>query len=315
MNNKIPTILFLFLIVFTSCTQNDIDDFVDFNNKANSEFNLTNVIQETTLLDVSYGAHEQQAFDIYLPEGRTTTKTKVLIIIHGGSWVNGDKNSFTDFALQLKENNPNHAIVNINYVLGTEDHFAFPNQFLDIKNIIEFIKYNQSEYRIKPEFGLIGSSSGGHLALQYTYDYDTNNDVKFVASLGGPTDFLDPFYSQQTEALTNFLVDQDHYSSISSVLNNTTTNTINTTDILRSLSPLYNVNRKSSPTLLVHSNQDMIVPISNANILNNFLNEFDIEHSLEIFEGGHGSWNSEDNIVITHSLLNDFIENYLDINL
>ena len=35
-------------------------------------------------LDVSYGSHNLQKMDIYLPEGRGKEKTKVLVLIHGG---------------------------------------------------------------------------------------------------------------------------------------------------------------------------------------------------------------------------------------
>lgn len=36
------------------------------------------------LLNVSYGAHAQQKFDLYLPAGRSAATTKVFIFIHGG---------------------------------------------------------------------------------------------------------------------------------------------------------------------------------------------------------------------------------------
>ena len=44
------------------------------------------VVDAYEALDVSYGSDENQVFDIYLPENRTNA-TKILILIHGGSWV------------------------------------------------------------------------------------------------------------------------------------------------------------------------------------------------------------------------------------
>lgn len=308
MKYKLPAILF-FLVVFSSCSKDDTEVFEEFNTKTNYQLEFQNSIPEATYLNIAYGAHEQQVFDIYLPEGRTNLKTKVIIIIHGGGWINGDKSAFTDFAIQLKENNPDHAIVNINYVLGNENHFAFPNQFFDINKVINFLKKNKNEYHINPEFGLIGSSAGGHLALHYSYKYNTFNDVKFVVSLGGPTNFLDHHYQDQREELFNSLVDQDYYQENSLIAQSI--NEVNITSVLKKLSPIFQVNKKSSPTLLIYGNQDQLVPISNATYLSNYLINHNIEYNLEVFEGGHGAWYSEDQIDTTHMLINDFIVNHL----
>ena len=305
LNYKLLTSL-LFIIVSASCSieENDteLSDQIEINLSLESQYLAT----QTILLDVPYGTHEQQVFDIYLPEGRTTQETKVILMIHGGGWVNGDKNSFTDFVLELKENNPNHAIVNINYVLGTEDHYAFPNQFFDIQNVINYIKSKQNKFRIKPEFGLIGSSAGAHLALQYTYKYDFNNDVKFVASLGGPTDFLDPFYESSSVLLTDFLVDKSYYQNTI-----TESSITDTTDFLKILSPTYQITEESSPTLLIYGKEDMTVPLSNAIVVDKYLELNNVESSFNLYNGGHGGWNTESQIEITHGIIKKFIESHL----
>jgi len=47
-------------------------------------------VAEKTELNVSYGTDASQKMDIYLPAGRITTTTKVIILIHGGGWNQGD---------------------------------------------------------------------------------------------------------------------------------------------------------------------------------------------------------------------------------
>lgn len=148
-----------------------------------------------TRLNVSYGSHMQQAYDLYLPEGRTDDHTKVIILVHGGGWTAGDKADMSEFIPQLQINHPDHAIVNMNYVLANTTTPAFPNQFLDIQRVINKLTSEKEELQILPEFGLIGTSAGAHLSLQYDYVYDTTNAVKMVCDIVGPSDFTDPFYT------------------------------------------------------------------------------------------------------------------------
>ena len=61
------------------------------------------IVDAYEALNVSYGPDENQVFDIYLPENRTHT-TKILILIHGGSWISGDKmdmNAIKVFVTQM----------------------------------------------------------------------------------------------------------------------------------------------------------------------------------------------------------------------
>ena len=296
----------LLTLTFISCSREEFSS--DFNN--DMDVNLTEISQESllekTLLNVSYGDHPQQVFDIYLPQNRTMLDTKVIMIIHGGSWVNGDKNGLTSFALDLKEKNPNHAIVNINYVLGSETQYAFPNQFFDLAKVINFIKEKKNEYHIKPEFGLLGSSAGGHLALQYTYKYDVEKDIQFVGSLGGPTNFLDPHYQEASTELINLLVDKDYYNSTS--LGTQITHEI---DYLKKLSPTFEVSTSSRPTILFYGDEDAVVPLSNGIILNTYLKQSSVEKNLNIYEGGHGGWKSEAQYEITNFKLKEFINTHL----
>jgi acetyl esterase/lipase len=302
--NMSPLVFLLLSIVFTSCSIEDTND--------SSEVNFTTEIREEqieeTILNVAYGLHDQQVFDVYLPHGRTTTNTKVLIVVHGGSWMGGDKNSLTNFVLDLKEKHPNHAIVNINYVLGSETHYAFPNQFLDINKVLNFIKLRKQEYQIKPEFGLIGSSSGGQLALQYAYKYDLQNDVKFVGSFGGTTDFLDSYYEEKTNTEQfELLIDKEYYYNTMSDW----TIDIDDIDFLKLLSPAYEVSEESTPTILFYGEQDTIIPLSNGEMLNDQLVLHNISTSFNIFQGGHGGWNAESYKETMHVILEEFIDAHL----
>jgi acetyl esterase/lipase len=54
-------------------------------------------LQEQTSLNIAYGSDPVQNMDIYLAAGRSAPSTKVIILIHGGAWSQGDKSDFTSY--------------------------------------------------------------------------------------------------------------------------------------------------------------------------------------------------------------------------
>ncbi|MEM0517320.1 alpha/beta hydrolase [Aequorivita flava] len=243
-----------------------------------SENNEAETLTETISLNVSYGNDPQQKYDLYLPANRSVSKTKVILLIHGGGWVEGDKSDMDLFIPYIKLRHPNHAIVNINYVLADADTPAFPNQFLDVDAVINKLTSEKDELQILPEFALIGASAGAHISLMYDYVYDADDQVKMVGDIVGPTDFTDPFYSENPNfpVLMAALVDESAYPS--------------GTNYMEVLSPALRVSADSSPTLLFYGSEDPLVPLTNGNTLNTALIAFQIDHNFMVYEGGHGDW-------------------------
>ena len=152
-------------VLFFSCSNED--------SELNSE---SEIIEAYEALDVSYGLDSNQVFDIYLPEGRTEN-TKVLFLVHGGSWVGGDKedmNGVRDYVLQ---NHPSLGIVNMNYTLAGANSPPIPMQTNDISAVVNYITSNKTSLIISDDIGFIGLSAGAHLSLLWSYANDTNNQV------------------------------------------------------------------------------------------------------------------------------------------
>jgi acetyl esterase/lipase len=97
------------------------------------------VPQAVSITNVAYGADALQKMDVYLPQGRSADSTKVLLLIHGGGWVEGDKSDFAAFVDTIKKRLPGYAIFNINYRLSAFPANVFPTQELDIKAAVNFI--------------------------------------------------------------------------------------------------------------------------------------------------------------------------------
>ncbi|MCR9182458.1 MAG: alpha/beta hydrolase [Flavobacteriaceae bacterium] len=259
------------------------------------------VLEEETRLNVSYGAHPRQVYDLYLPEGRSNDKTKVIVLVHGGGWTSGDKSDMSQFVSFLRDNHPDYAIANINYVLAEIGVPAFPNQFLDLGRVISQLTTQQNDLQIQPQFGLVGTSAGAHISLMYDYVYDTNSQIKFVADIVGPTDFTDPFYSNDPNfpLALQLLTDESAFPA--------------GTDFAVALSPALQVSASSSPTILFYGDQDPLVPLTNGQSLASALNAAGIINSFTVYEGGHGDDWSPADVLDLQQKLESFILTHLPI--
>lgn len=285
-------ISYLLIVFLAACSDETSEDIQAFDKELSS----------LSLSNIAYGDDPAQTFDIYLPAARSGSLTKVLVLIHGGGWVQGDKNDMRDYIPMLQRENPDHAIVNLNYRLAIPNvRTAFPNQFLDLELALKYLSGAAAALEIKPEFGLIGVSAGGHLALQYDYLYDVKDQVKMIASIVGPTNFKDPFYSQNANFnfAMGYLIDKSAYPGIS--------------DLAKAVSPAYLVNENSSPTILFYGEDDELVPVNNGIFLKERLDAAGIVNSLTIYSGGHGDWQESSNKDLQLQL-NEFIDLHLSVN-
>lgn len=294
MKNQLHIICCILFYLLTACSKEGVDAPA-----VSGDVELSAI----THLNMSYGEDVAQTFDLYLPANRSSFTTKVLVFIHGGGWVQGDKEDMRDYIPLLQKDHPEHAIVNLNYRLAQPAvRAAFPNQFLDLQQALEYLSEDAAALGIKPEFGLIGVSAGGHLALQYDNEYDVRDQVKMVCSIVGPTNLKDPFYSENPHfnLAMDYLVDKPAYPGV--------------TDFALAVSPAYLVGENSSATILFYGESDELVPVSNGIFLQERLEAAGVDHSFTIYEGGHGDWQEGANEDLQLQL-NDFIEDHLPIEM
>ncbi|WP_347921960.1 alpha/beta hydrolase [Pontimicrobium sp. SW4] len=225
-------------------------------------------------LDVAYGNDAKQTFDIYLPADRENS-TKVMILVHGGGWSGGDKSDMNLFKNYVRQEHPNLAVVNMNYRLADDDNNPYPMQINDITSVINHLKENKDNYTIDDDFGFIGVSAGGHLSLLWSYAFDTDNDVKMVCSVVGPTNFTDPAYLNNANATLQELIDLFGIDP--------------TTEFLEEVSPLHQVTASAPPTILFYGGQDPLVPITQGTALRDELTTLGVTHEFTLYpDAGHG---------------------------
>ena len=264
-----------------------------FISSCSSNENTPNPLEAQQLTNVSYGNDAKQKFDLYLPANRNASDTKTLILVHGGSWIGGDKSEMNPILEVVRKNLPNYAIVNMNYRLSTLGKPAFPMQIDDIAAVIAKLK--NGKYDISDNIGFIGISAGGHLSLLYSYAYNTDKNVKMVCSIVGPTNFTDPAYTDNAISASFFgSVAGDSY--------------VNNPALHQQLSPLLRVDSASPPTLMFYGNQDPVVPLNQGVQLRDRLDQLGVYYEFTLYNGGHGNWSAED-LTDAHTKLVAFVKN------
>lgn len=253
-------------ILFSSCK------------KDTSSGNTPPLVPEKTELNVAYGTDAAQKMDIYLPAGRSTSATKVIILIHGGGWTQGDKADFTSYVDTLKKRIPGYAIFNINYRLATGSANFFPTQENDVKAAIEFIYGKRNEYLISDKFVLLGASAGGHLSLLHAYKYTTPVKIKAIVDFFGPTDLVD-MYNNPPNPLIPLLLLQVTGGIPASL-----------PAMYQQSGPINYVTAQSPPTIMLHGGADIVVSYTQSVLLKNKLQSFGVVNQYVFYPTENHGW-------------------------
>ena len=139
--------------------------------------------------DISYGTEPSQKFDIYVPKN-ANVKVPLIIFVHGGAWIAGDKSDVSAIAKLLA--NQGFVVINMNYRLLPT--FTYPAPLEDMQMVLQWAKQNSEQYKIDTtHIGMSGHSAGGHLVALYALtqekDYIINGSrlpkVYAVAPMAG----------------------------------------------------------------------------------------------------------------------------------
>ena len=235
-------------------------------------------IAAKTETNVAYGTDAQQKMDVYLPAGRTTATTKVMVMIHGGAWNQGDKADFTAYVDTLKKRLPTYAIFNINYRLATGTSNFFPTQENDVNAAIDFIYGKRAEYNISDKFVYLGASAGAHLALLQGYKNTTTIKPKAVVDFFGPTDLVD-MYNNPTNPLIP--------AGLAQIIGGSPTTHAT---LYTQSSPINYVSAQSPPTIILHGGADVLVSPTQSAALKTKLQTFGVVNQYVFYPTENHGW-------------------------
>jgi acetyl esterase/lipase len=226
--------------------------------------------------------------DLYLPE-KADGPLPVIVGIHGGGWANGSKAGGQGSWLVRH----GYAVAVINYRLSGEA--IFPAQIIDCKAAVRWLRANAKKYDLDPDrFGATGHSAGGHLVSMLATagdvkEFDKGDHLKFSSRIqaacpvAGPTDFLQmDAHAPKDARLKHDAPRSPEARLIGGPIQENK-------DKVAKASPITYTTRDDPPFLIVHGDQDPVVPAHQAELLYKALGKAGVEAKLHLVKGaGHG---------------------------
>ena len=239
--------------------------------------------------EISYGSNEKQKIDLY--EG---SSDKVLIWIHGGGWLFGDKRS-ERWIKRFHNHFIDHEKLNV-YMIGYrvgED--TAPDAVNDVicayKEIVnDAVAKNLSV----DDIVVSGASAGGHLALmvglsnEYNLEHSCNTPTR-------PKAVINLFGITEIEKTSKFL-DENKFFSFSNYVKTWLPSDLGPEEASKNLSPINLISLNSPKVLTIHGAKDSWVPYDQAILLDKKLK--DNHQLLTIENGGHYGFSDDEDQII-----------------
>ena len=248
--------------------------------------------------DVEFGKGGERALklDIVRPKNLPKTPTPVVVFIHGGGWRRGNKTAGIVRLIPLAQRG--YFGATIDYRLS--DEAIFPAQIEDCKCAIRFLRAKAKEYKLDAKhIGVWGTSAGGHLVallgtsggakdLEGKGGWEKESSrVQAVVDCFGPTDFLKLIEDAKKSGRS---VEQLKRIGAASPINQLLGGPFwEKEDACRRASPVTYVTKDDPPFLILHGDQDPLVPLSQSEVLNDDLKKAGVKTTLHVVKGaGHG---------------------------
>jgi len=233
-------------------------------------------------LEYIVGGHARNKLDLYLP-GKTDRPLPVIVWIHGGGWSAGSKDDGCPAVPFVAKG---YAGASINYRLS--QHALFPAQIEDCKAAVRWLRANAKKYNLDTKhIGVWGASAGGHLvALLGTTgsvkelegtggNLDQSSQVQCVLDWFGPTDFV---------KMGGWQGNPD--SPMAKLVGGPVKDR---QELAAKANPITYVCKDSAPFLIMHGEEDNLVPMNQSELLDEALRTAGVESTLvRVPKNGHG---------------------------
>ncbi|NOR76325.1 MAG: alpha/beta hydrolase fold domain-containing protein [Draconibacterium sp.] len=125
--------------------------------------------EHATFSNEKYGEHHRNNFDIWVVE--SASPTPLVIYIHGGGFVGGDKSKYYDSADLVRFLDAGISVAVINYRFMNESPYGILASMNDSKRCLQYIRYNSEKYNIdKNKIACTGGSAGAGTSLWLAFN-------------------------------------------------------------------------------------------------------------------------------------------------
>jgi len=226
------------------------------------------------------------SINIAFPDKVSSKPRPVVILIHGGGFISGDKSKKNAQIQKLST----LGFVSASAMYRLSPDYRFPAAIEDIKLAVRFLKANADKYHIDPERIIVsGSSAGSYLAVMVGV---TGNSNAF-SNHGLYTDFNSAVraVTAQSAPIADFTHAQ--YIERPTVKRLIPLSYTDKKTMLAAMSPITYLDANDPPFFLSHGDKDPVIPVS---MSREFVKELEkINHSFEYHEvkgGTHSYRNS-----------------------
>ncbi|MEX1040890.1 MAG: alpha/beta hydrolase [Pirellulaceae bacterium] len=243
---------------------------------------------------ITYQEVEGQSLQLDMAHPEGEGPFPALVFIHGGGWTGGNRQAFRGPIQEAAGRG--YVAVSISYRLMTFDMEKketttakpiFPTQIHDCKAAVRWLKAHAEKYHVDSDrIGVIGASAGGHLALLVGLagkeadlegsgpHLDQSSDVQAVVNIFGPTEMVTAHQGSTLAWIFRLFMGGTPEE---------------TPETYKAASPVTYVRAGAPPILTLHGDQDPVVPVQQAELLDERLKEAGAPHTLMILKGqGHG---------------------------
>jgi acetyl esterase/lipase len=248
----------------------------------------------------------RQRLDLYLPKSpKGTAPLPVVVNVHGGAWLGGDKSMGAGDLLGLVASGQ-YAVASINYRLSSQA--TWPAQIHDCKAAIRWVRANASKYQMDADrIGVIGQSAGGHLVAML----GTSGTAAGLEGEVGPHKgisaavrcVVDEFGPTDLPAMGG---SHDAAGSPESKLIGATVSENKAR--ARAASPITYVTRETPPFLILHGTKDPTVPFNQSERLAATLKKSGVPVLfVHVVDAGHGGFRNPE----VQTRIRQFLDRYL----
>lgn len=280
------TVLFPILLLLMLLTVQPISKMKSYAKSENvsvalsSHFFYKQTISTKPSVDVVYGKTAdgiELKLDVWPAKKKSEDAlTPVIVQVHGGGWVSGDKGQVQDWNQWM--NDQGYTVFDIRYRMPPEA--GWKDEVGDVKSAIGWIVQNADTYKIDPnKIILMGESAGGNLAMLAAYSLGDkyilpSTDVpdvpiKAVINMYGPSDMTAFYNNNPSKNYVQDVMDKYIGGSPSDYPKR-----------YKMLSPISYIHEQTPPTIMFLGTGDRIVPVEQANILDEKLTTSGVAHEL-----------------------------------
>jgi acetyl esterase/lipase len=196
--------------------------------------------------------------DLHLPPG--VRHPPLLVFVHGGAWTTGSKAQYPTFLMER-----GFAVASLDF--RSSNDAPFPADVFDIKAGIRYLRAKASLYGYRTDrIAIVGASSGGHLAelvgvtngvqaLEGTEgdDLAQSSAIQAIVSYFGASD-LTTILAQSTPV--GLAVREPALKRLLGAAPD------QVPELAKLASPIFHVDHRSPPILLLHGDQDTQMPLN-----------------------------------------------------